>query len=78
MPSLLMNDIDAEILSAASGHTNYHGFSYGFTKLSIVWFCRRLFVVYKWATFDIVSVLLATMNILWMSSIFLAITIQCK
>lgn len=51
--------------------------AYGFIKLSIIAFYRRIFVTHKWGTFDILSIVLGVVTLLWTISFFLIDILAC-
>ncbi|QKX61575.1 uncharacterized protein TRUGW13939_08727 [Talaromyces rugulosus] len=52
--------------------------AYGFIKLSLVFFYRRLFFVIKWSTFDIVSLAYIAIICMWTLAFFLLFLFACK
>lgn len=49
----------------------------GFTKLSILWFCRRLFVVHKRDISDMITIGLTCLVALWTLAYFFAYALYC-
>jgi hypothetical protein len=52
--------------------------AYGFIKLSLVFFYRRLFVVLKWSAFDIISLAYIAIIIMWTLAFFFLFLFMCK
>ena len=51
--------------------------AYGFLKLSVIFFYRRIFVTRAWSTFDIVTKVSAVIVVLWTIGFFLVNIFGC-
>ena len=51
--------------------------TYGFVKCSIIWFYRRIFLVHRFSTFDIVSSVVGLAVALWTVAFSIAFTTYC-
>ena len=51
--------------------------SYGFLKLSITYFYRRLFVTRSGSTFDIITKAVLVINAVWTIAFFIAVSLIC-
>lgn len=50
----------------------------GLIKLSVIWFCRRIFIVYKGSAMDWATFILAIINICWTIAFALTLIFGCR
>ena len=50
---------------------------YGFIKLSVIFFYRRIFVTNRWSVFDIITKISTVIIVMWTTGFFLANVFGC-
>ena len=50
---------------------------YGFIKLSVIFFYRRIFVTKRWSVFDIITKISTVIIVMWTTGFFLANVFGC-